>query len=378
MTFQALLFSKDEQAIEILTRVLSGLDVGVVCCEYADAARQLSEQKPDAVLVDFDSAEEATSTLQSLSQTSFANRSITVALLSDKAALRQVLGQGANFVIYKPVTEGQVAASLRAALTVIKRERRRSLRVPLQVPVQIKMGDGPEVEAILLDLSEEGMDILAAQPLSSSVPINARFSLPGSKSELEAHGEVAWTNPNGQAGVRLISPSEGLRLTLRKWVEANAPEQPPSDPDPVISCKLTDLSTGGCYVETESPFPEGCGIVLCLKAEDVETTVEGRVSVMHPGFGMGVEFAARTSEDREAVTRFIEFLTSRPGTIPELSVMPRALRGDDSHRDSATAPDSEELQDPLLELLRKRESLNQEEFLQELHRQRSSPAVESA
>ena len=41
-------------------------------------------------------------------------------------------------------------------------------------------------------------------------------------------------------------------------------------------------------------------------------------------------------------------------------------------------PPAEELEDPLLELLRSHESLNQEEFLQKLRQQRSSEEVTSA
>src|SRR5579863_1938408 len=107
MMFQALLLSQDDEAVEILTRVLSGFDVGVVSCEYADAVRQLTELKPDAVIVDFDAAEDATQMLQNVGQSSSGKRPVTVALLRDKAGLRQVFGQGANFVIYKPVAAQQ-------------------------------------------------------------------------------------------------------------------------------------------------------------------------------------------------------------------------------------------------------------------------------
>jgi hypothetical protein len=161
-------------------------------------------------------------------------------------------------------------------------------------------------------LSEGGMDVLAAQPLYPSATVSGRFVLPGASTEIEPHGEVAWANPNGQSGVRFNDLSESLRNTLRQWVAANSPELPPDDPEPVSQCKLTDLSLGGCYVDTVSPFPEHSGIVLCLRAEDMEVQAEGLVRVMHPEHGMGIEFASRTAEQREQVQTFIEFLTSRP------------------------------------------------------------------
>jgi hypothetical protein len=90
---------------------------------------------------------------------------------------------------------------------------------------------------------------------------------------------------------------------------------------------------------------------------------------MHPESGMGIEFASRTADERAQVAAFIGFLAAQPGTIPELLITPRALTADGS---DTTGSDSEELHDPLLELLRRGESLSQEEFLQELQRQRTS------
>ncbi|MGA8150509.1 MAG: PilZ domain-containing protein [Terriglobales bacterium] len=376
MMFQALLVSKDDEAADILTQVFSGFDVAVVCCGYEDAARQLTEQKPDAVIVDFDETQGAAEILQAVAQSSNGKQAVTVVLLSDKVKVRQVIDQGANFVLYKPVTRESAETSLRAAISMVRRERRRSLRVPIQVPVQLKAESSPEVEAILLDLSEDGMDILAAQPLSPPTPVRVRFTLPDGETEIDAQGKVAWANPNGQAGVQLVEVPENVRGLLRTWVAANAPELPPQDPDPEMPCKLTDLSSGGCYVETESPFPEGSGITLCLKAEDLEAEAIGKVRVMHPGFGMGIEFASRTAEQHDAVVKFIEFLTSRPGTSPELVITPRALTAGDDYNPSENA-DSDAPEDPLLQLLQGHASLNQEDFLQQLRQQRSSESVAS-
>jgi hypothetical protein len=145
----------------------------------------------------------------------------------------------------------------------------------------------------------------------------------------------------------------------------------------VSECKLSDLSLGACYVETESPFPERSDIVLRLQAEDMEVQAEGLVRVMHPGYGMGIEFASRTAEQREQVGKFLEFLTSRPGTLPRLLITPRALAAADQY-DNPPASGAEEPDDPLLLLLRSHESMDQEEFLQALQQQRNSEEVASS
>ncbi len=374
MTFQSLLVSKDDQASDVLTPVLAGFGLGVQCCGYPDALCRLTEQKFDAVIVDYDDPHSAALVLQNACQPSAGHNPVTVALLGDKTRVRNVFGAGANFVLYKPITQQQAEASLRAATALMKRERRRSFRVPVQLPVKLRLENGPEMEGILLDLSEDGLDVLAATPLCPAAIINARFSLPDQIAELDLRGEVAWANPNGESGVRYIDVPDSIRQTLKTWVVANAAEFLPEDAEPVSECKLTDLSLGGCYVETQSPFPERSGIILSLKAEDLEVHAEGMVRVMHPEHGMGIEFASGTQEQREQVGSFIGFLTSRPGTQPQLLITPRALAAsnEEDYRHSKTSDEPEDL---LLGLLNRADSLNQEQFLNELRQQRNSEEV---
>jgi hypothetical protein len=205
-----------------------------------------------------------------------------------------------------------------------------------------------------------------------------RFTLPDGSMEVDAHGEVAWANPNGQTGVRFLDLPAAQLESLNTWLVANSPEVPPEEADPVSVCKLTDLSLGGCYVETESPFPEQALIDLCLKAAGMEIHAEGMVRVMHPASGMGVEFPSRTSEQRQTVSSFIEFLTSRPGTMPELVISPKLLFADEAQFHHTETSAEDHLEDPLLELLRTGQSLTRDRFLAELHRQRNSEAVASS
>jgi CheY-like chemotaxis protein len=377
MTLQSLLVSKDEQAVAVLTPILTGFGLGVHCCGYADALGRIADQKFDAVIVDYDDPHSAALVLQNAYHASPGNNTVSVALLSDKSKVRSVFGAGANFVLYKPMSEQQAEATLRAATALMKRERRRSFRVPVQIPLQLQVENGSEMEGILLDLSEDGLDLLAAQPLCPAANIRAYFCLPESDNEMRIRGEVAWANPNGESGVRFIDLAENLRDVLKAWVLRNAPEVPPEESEPVSECKLSDLSLGACYVETESPFPERSDIVLRLQAEDMEVQAEGLVRVMHPGYGMGIEFASRTAEQREQVGKFLEFLTSRPGTLPRLLITPRALAAADQY-DNPPASEAEEPDDPLLLLLRSHESMDQEEFLQALQRQRNSEEVASS
>ena len=107
---------------------------------------------------------------------------------------------------------------------------------------------------------------------------------------------------------------------------------------------------------------------------------EGMVRVAHPGYGMGVEFPSRTPEQRAQVGNLISFLRGCPQSMLEMSVSPRALVADLSQFEPApdaagATSEDEELQDPLLELLRQASSMQEDDFLEELRRQRSGEAV---
>ena len=137
MSFRALLVTKDDQAAEVLSPVLSNFGLSTDRCGYSDAVCLVAEQKFQAVLVDYDDPHSAALVLQHIASTPFQEHSVTVALLSHKNKVRNVFGAGANFVLYKPIAESQAVTTLRAATALIKRERRNSFRVPIQVAVKL-------------------------------------------------------------------------------------------------------------------------------------------------------------------------------------------------------------------------------------------------
>jgi hypothetical protein len=102
---------------------------------------------------------------------------------------------------------------------------------------------------------------------------------------------------------------------------------------------------------------------------------EGMVRVVHPGHGMGVEFPSRTPEQRAQVGNLIDILRGSPESMLELNVSPRALTADLTQferADESPNEDADEVEDPLLDLLRHGSKLEQDDFLSELRRQRSS------
>src|SRR5271154_3739169 len=376
MILQALLVSKDDPTAETLVQVLAQFGVAVDRSNAADvAAARLAEERFDQVIVDFDDPETASLLLESCRRLGGPDRNmpVTVALLHDASQIRSILGAGAHFILVKPVIHEQAQNTLRAATALLKRERRQSLRVAVQAAVSVRVDDSNMIEGILLDLSTGGMDVLAAKPLPSDAMVRVSFELPDGGAGIEADAEVAWSTANGQTGLRFLDMDPKMREEMGEWLAARSHEAFPEEPDAVTQCKLTDLSLGGCYVQTDSPFPRSSAVDLCLRAADMEIHAEGLVRVMHPGHGMGIEFPARTEEQRKSVGEFIEFLTGQPGATPQLETSPRSLVANAVDLSQTSGSAAEE--DPLLELLRSGNGLDEEEFLAELRRQRSPASV---
>jgi DNA-binding response OmpR family regulator len=380
MTLLALLLSTDDSASQVLGRALPACGIAVErFSDLAVATDRLRQQRFDAIVIDYDNAPMATEIYQESRRLNSGTPPVTVALLSEPAQTREIMSSGAHFVLYKPLTEEKAKAGLRALTALLNRERRRARRIPVQAPVDLTLPDGRKTDGILLDLSEMGMDVLTAETQVPGTELNFYFQLPDGSLVIQSRGQVAWAKENGQSGVRFLDLDEDLKTTLQLWLQSAALVNRPGAEETVPHCKLTDLSLGGCYVETDSPFPEGALIDLCLSAEEMAVHTEGMVRVAHPGCGMGVEFPSRTAEQRAQVANLIDFLRSCPESMLEMTISPRALAADITQFESDPAepndPENPRLEDPLLDLLRQGTSMERGEFLKDLHRQRSGESV---
>jgi hypothetical protein len=142
--------------------------------------------------------------------------------------------------------------------------------------------------------------------------------------------------------------------------------------DPPSPAKLTDLSSGGCYLEMAAPFPMSTRVILIMRLARLESRVEGVVRVMHPEVGMGVEFTRTTNQQRKHLEEFIHALKNHKGAQPELVVEPEGMI--DAELEGSTSA-GDELEDPLLELFQRNTDFTAESFQSELRKQRNAPPL---
>jgi CheY-like chemotaxis protein len=372
MKLQSLVLCSDEKILRVLRRVLSDLEIDVEHVTEAEAAiRQLTRKRFEAVIVDCHREETAAHVLRSARSALCNKRAVAVAIIDGVQAVRSAFDLGAHFVLYKPISMERAKASFRAARALMKCERRRNIRIPVEIPVTLIFSGGDKQKTVTTDLSEGGMAVqLGKKSGGQTGSLKVLFTLPGTEHEAECAGEVAWQNAGRHGGIRFTDMKPETHREIKKLLAQHSPEFEKDEPP--MPCKLTDLSLGGCYMELPVPYPLRAKVILSMRASGAQLQVEGVVRVAHPDVGMGVEFIRKTDEQRQQVEAFLQTLMNSGEASPELLVEPEGLELFDAQ--SAAQAGGDSMDDPLLELFRTKAGLLTEEFQEELRKQRNGGA----
>ncbi len=219
MSLQALLVSRDADAVSVLQRVMHDLDVeSEVCAELQPAVERLAQGATSAVVVDYD-VEHATELLKLMRQ-NYAGSCVALAMVKGLASIQAAYDMGANFVLIKPVSADAASRSLGEATALVRRMIHRPARLVVPTLAYVSF-EGAYDPAIILDISEGGMAIQALQPVQASGPLRLHFDLPGSLDTLSLTADIVWTDSSGRAGLRFLDPSEDELQRLREWLRVN-------------------------------------------------------------------------------------------------------------------------------------------------------------
>jgi PilZ domain len=75
-----------------------------------------------------------------------------------------------------------------------------------------------------------------------------------------------------------------------------------------VFANLTDISMGGCYIETSAILPPASKIKLNFSMEDTSLSAEGFVNRLDPGSGVAVQFREMNREARDRMFRILEYV----------------------------------------------------------------------
>ncbi len=369
----SLLLCTDDKVVRVLRRVVSEVGIAIEHCPDADSAIQkLTRQRFEAVIVDCAAPAIASRILKGTRSAPANKRAITVAIIDDQSALKGAFELGAHFVLFRPVTLERTRTTFRAVRALMKRERRRHVRIPIELAVELDCG-ARKLRLVTADLGENGMAVKIKRGQKLPQSFLARFALPGTSDDIECQAEIAWEG-NQVQGIRFRDLPLETSTQLKAWIGRQLAGE--DSDEPAVSCKLTDLSSSACYLQTESPFPVRTRLQLLMKVGKLELQVEGIVRVMHPAVGMGIEFTQQTPDQRARVEEFIETLVNTEGAVPNIEVRPDAI--DNNAATFSAEHITGNVGDPLLLLFRTRAGLPAELFQAELSKQRGIPQEAAA
>jgi CheY-like chemotaxis protein len=365
MNLESLLVCSDDRALRVLRNVLSELEIGVEhCADEVSATKSLSQRSFEAVVIDCQN-ERSFELLRSVRSVQQNSKSVSIAIIDIGTNLQTAFKSGANFVVYKPISTEKAKSSFRAARALMKRERRRSVRLPVNIAAYFRFQNGEGEQTTISGLSEGGFSVRFASPGTKSGVVGFCFALPDTTTVIEATGTIAWQNSRRNAGIQFATLSDPSHRALKEWLRLQCGDKH----DPPIRCSLMSLSFGGCFLRTQSPFPTQTRVELLLRVADCSARTEGKVRLMDPELGMGIEFAPKTGEDRQRLKELIEKMAATPDAVAEVLVEPEGLDWDAAAVSlGGTAHAAGGEADPLLAVFRAAATLSREQLLLELQK----------
>jgi DNA-binding NarL/FixJ family response regulator len=371
MDLRALVVCPDQDADSLVSLIQSEMEMASEHTPSISRGLELLEsQRFDAIVIDYRADESSEEFLARLRRSSKNRESLLIAVVDSEFNARLVFVLGASFVLYRPLSSERTRISLRAARSLMRRERRRAQRTPVGSTANVGYPGTPELKAVLANLSDGGTSIQTNSRIPTSCKVYFEFALPGQPQLVRLSGEVAWQDSTGRSGIRFLDVPQTSRRLMQTWLQQNADRAatgtaevetvdksssnsssnssssgPASNKlaskNPTLvsnagnrrtehrfackvgaevysvgtgvpnRCTLSDISEGGCYVEMPSPL-SGQSVEILLRTGDSKFKIMGEVLSTHPGFGMGVRFMLRNPAEREEIMRLLGVLATGP------------------------------------------------------------------
>jgi CheY-like chemotaxis protein len=222
MDLRALVVSSDQHSADLLKQILPELGMAADHTLSTDEAlARLDRERFEAIILDYRGDRDSENFLRRLRQSTKNRAGVLIAIVDSDFNVRPLFGLGANFILYRPLSSERTRISLRAARGLIRRERRRAPRVPVNATVNVAYPGAPELKAMLQDLSIDGTSLTTAKAIPPQCKVYFDFSLPGQTQLVRLSGEVAWQDASGRTGIRFLDVPQSSRRLMQGWLQQN-------------------------------------------------------------------------------------------------------------------------------------------------------------
>jgi len=213
-----LLFSSDTHVLGVMSQILDTFAIKTeVCGELDLALNAVTHRRLDTVIVDWSDVHDPNRVVRAARKSS-PNSNSTIVAMVDQGSEAHALLAGANFMIHKPMDHYHARRCMRAAYGTMLQNRRRAARVPVDLPVVVRVIGGEKFDAKVSDISIGGLALQCKHPLELDQKITALFKLPGTSDLIYVSGGVVNADGKERAGIRFsFIPDEDLTL-LQTWL----------------------------------------------------------------------------------------------------------------------------------------------------------------
>jgi len=233
MSLRVLIVDDHLPSAELMAVHLQSLGAEVTVCHQSARAIQLAEEQGfDGIFLDlmmpgrdgFDVARNI--------RASRWNARTPIVIVSGREVadtMRRAFSAGATFFLQKPVDRGKLTRLFAATRGALHENRRRFIRIPLRTRVFCRTRAGTDFVAESVNLSQEGMLIIAEARVTAGERIDVEFTLPGQPRAVRTAATVQRLDNAGRAGIHFEAMAAGDVQGLRELVASvGEPERRPA------------------------------------------------------------------------------------------------------------------------------------------------------
>lgn len=225
---RSLLFSRDQELIDLVGEVLKTLNIDVSqCCVAQEAVQKLTSTKFDAIIVDNADAPGAVAVLSAAKSLPSCEQSIGIVLAVSPSSIGLAEGARSHMVVYRPLSVNRLLNGIKSALGLRSEgeDAREFERASINVPVTVRGAGLEEALAFIINVGAGGAALNVGRSVPSSFIQTIEFCLPGTNENLKTSVELVWRDVQGRMGVRFTGMSTSFSNGLQKWLTAQPASQ---------------------------------------------------------------------------------------------------------------------------------------------------------
>ena len=185
---------------------------------------ELSAAKYEGVLLDFDVVPAAMAVLSAVRNSRSNEKAVVFAVVTDMSKGHQVLENGANVVLRRPLDTKQIRRALHASYDLMVRERRRYFRCAIETPVLVmQLSSGLDFRCTSFNISSTGIALQTPSAFKPGEELQVIIFLRAGELAIRATATVVWDDKHGKTGLSFRCSNAQHQSDLDGWLDSQMP-----------------------------------------------------------------------------------------------------------------------------------------------------------